>query len=54
MGRRPGRPRAGNEKLTRERILRAALQLVDDHGVDALSMRRLAADLGVDPMAIYH
>src|SRR5919202_1328873 len=54
MGRRPGRPRAGNEKLTRERILRAALQLVDDHGVDALSMRRLAAELGVDPMAIYH
>ncbi len=54
MGRRPGRPRAGNEKLSRERILRAALQLVDEHGVDALSMRRLAADLGVDPMAIYH
>jgi AcrR family transcriptional regulator len=40
--------------LTRERILEAALRLVDEGGVEALSMRRLAAALGVDPMAIYH
>lgn len=34
--------------------MRAALRLVDERGMEALSMRRLAADLGVDPMAIYH
>ena len=35
-------------------ILGEALRLVDEHGMEALSMRRLAAELGVDPMAIYH
>jgi AcrR family transcriptional regulator len=46
--------RAGQPPLTVERILDAALNLIDLHGLDALSMRRLAADLGVDAMAIYH
>ncbi len=54
MARRVGRPRAGEETLTRERILSAALALVDEEGMEALSMRRLAKELGVDPMAIYH
>ncbi len=54
MARRAGRPRAGEEALTRERILEAALSLVDKEGIEALSMRRLAKELGVDPMAIYH
>ena len=54
MTRRAGRPRVGEETLTRRRILDAALSLVDEAGVGALSMRRLAKDLGVDPMAIYH
>jgi TetR/AcrR family tetracycline transcriptional repressor len=30
------------------------LELVDGQGIEALSMRRLAAELQVDPMAIYH
>ncbi len=54
MGRRLGRPKAGQEMLTRDRILTTALRLIDEHGVEALSMRRLATELGVDPMAIYH
>ena len=54
MARRVGRPRAGEEALTRGRILVAALSLVDEEGIEALSMRRLAKELGVDPMAIYH
>ena len=54
MARRAGRPRAGEETLTRGRILSAALALVDEEGMEALSMRRLAKELGVDPMAIYH
>jgi AcrR family transcriptional regulator len=49
-----GRPRAGQEPLTRERILGAALRIVDEEGLEALSMRRLAADLGVNPMSIYY
>jgi TetR/AcrR family tetracycline transcriptional repressor len=49
-----GRPRAGQEPLTRERILGAALRVVDGEGMGALSMRRLAAELGVNPMSIYH
>jgi len=39
--------------LTRERILDAALALLDEGGAGALSMRRLGAALGVDPMAVY-
>jgi TetR/AcrR family tetracycline transcriptional repressor len=53
-GRRVGRPRAGQEPLTREGILRAALGIVDGDGMGALSMRRLAAELRVNPMSIYH
>lgn len=53
-GRGAGRPRAGQEPLTREGILGAALRIVDGEGMGALSMRRLAADLGVNPMSIYH
>ncbi len=54
MGRRAGRPKAGQERLTRERIVGEALRLVDEQGMAALTMRRLAAALDVDPMAIYH
>src|SRR3982750_4794142 len=39
--------------LNRERVLRAAVELADEVGIDALSMRRLAQDLGVVPMALY-
>ncbi len=51
---RGGRPRAGQEVLSSRRILEAALRLVDEEGMGALSMRRLGADLGVNPMSIYH
>jgi len=40
--------------LTRERIITTALELIDEHGLDALSMRRLGAALGVEAMSIYH
>lgn len=40
--------------LTRPAILAAALDLVDEAGIGALSMRKLAVRLGVDPMSIYH
>jgi TetR/AcrR family transcriptional regulator, tetracycline repressor protein len=39
--------------LDRDAIARAALQLLDEEGLDALSMRRLAARLGVGTMTLY-
>ena len=52
--RRVGRPRGGESGLTRQRILATALAMVDEHGLAALTMRRLASELGADPMSIYH
>lgn len=40
--------------LTRDRVISAAVQLADDHGIAALSMRKLAAELGVEAMSLYH
>jgi AcrR family transcriptional regulator len=40
--------------LTRERVLDAAVALADASGLAALTIRALAASLGVKPMAIYH
>jgi AcrR family transcriptional regulator len=40
--------------LTRDEILSAALAIVDAEGFAALSMRRLARELGVEAMSIYH
>ena len=40
-------------RLTREGIVDAALTLVDRAGIDGLTMRALARELGVDPMAVY-
>jgi AcrR family transcriptional regulator len=39
--------------LSRERIVRGALDLLDREGLDAFSMRRLAEELGVGTMTIY-
>lgn len=39
--------------LNRDRVLRAAVALADEIGIDALSMRNLAQELGVVPMALY-
>jgi AcrR family transcriptional regulator len=39
--------------LSRQRVLRAAVALADADGVEALSMRKLAQQLGVVPMALY-
>lgn len=39
--------------LNRGRVLEAAVALADEAGLEALSMRRLAEELGVVPMALY-
>src|SRR3954465_7254973 len=49
MRRRPGPRRA----LSEDEILDAALSLLDDGGVDAASVRGIAARVGVAPNAVY-
>jgi AcrR family transcriptional regulator len=39
--------------LSKERVLHAAVALADDAGIDSVSMRGLAQELGVVPMALY-
>lgn len=40
--------------LSRDLILRTAVEHVDQHGLTALSMRNLGARLGVEAMSLYH
>jgi AcrR family transcriptional regulator len=40
--------------LTRERVLRTAIDLADTGGVEALSMRKLGQALGVEAMSLYN
>jgi AcrR family transcriptional regulator len=39
--------------LSRERVLQAAITLADESGIEALSMRRLGEELGVEAMSLY-
>lgn len=50
----PAPGRAVRGALSRERVLRGALELADEIGIEDFTMRRLAAALGVKPMTIYH
>jgi AcrR family transcriptional regulator len=45
---------ATRTRLSRERVLRAAVGLADDQGIESVSMRKLAQELGVDPMSLYN
>jgi AcrR family transcriptional regulator len=42
-----------NEKLSRATVAEHALKLADTEGLDAVTIRRLAQELGVTPMALY-
>ncbi|MFC9975731.1 TetR/AcrR family transcriptional regulator [Spirillospora sp. NPDC127200] len=48
------RTRGTSAGLDRARIAAAAVALIDRDGLDRFGVRRLADDLGVDPMSIYH
>jgi TetR/AcrR family transcriptional regulator, tetracycline repressor protein len=43
----------GRTRLTRAAVVDRALTLADQSGLDTLTIRKLAADLGVTPMALY-
>ena len=47
------RGNARQPRLSRDAILDRALAVADAEGIDAVSVRRLARDLGVTPMALY-
>lgn len=40
--------------LTRAEIFETALRIIDAEGIDSLTMRRLARELGVEAMSLYH
>lgn len=44
----------GPTPLSKERVLRQALALADNEGIDALSMRRLGRELDAGAMSLYH
>lgn len=47
------RPAAARAPLTRERVLKAAVDVADRDGLSALTMRRLGDELGVEAMSLY-
>lgn len=46
--------RAASIRVTRDRVVSAALAIVDRGGLERLTMRAIGRELGVDPMAAYH
>ena len=50
----PSQDQMPRPPLTRPRVVRTALRLVDEHGLATLTMRSLAAELQVSPMALYN
>ena len=42
------------ERLTRDRVVEAALRVMDEEGLDAVTMRRIAREVGVEAMSLYH
>ena len=48
------RPPADAPLLSSELIYTTALRLIDEDGLESLSMRKLAGELGVTPRSLYH
>ncbi|WP_285791936.1 TetR/AcrR family transcriptional regulator C-terminal domain-containing protein [Micromonospora sp. NBRC 101691] len=46
-------PRAAPVPLSRAKIAAAAIRVADAHGLDGLSVRKIAKELGVGPMRLY-
>jgi AcrR family transcriptional regulator len=44
---------ASGERMTRAFVVEAALRIVDRDGLDGVSMRKIAAEVGATPMALY-
>jgi AcrR family transcriptional regulator len=48
------RERRARDPLTRDRVLRAAVDLADREGIQSLTMRSLARELGAEAMSLYY
>lgn len=48
-----GRPKP-RERLTRDRVIDAALVIMDTEGLEAVTMRRVAREVGVEAMSLYN
>ncbi|GAA3260449.1 TetR/AcrR family transcriptional regulator C-terminal domain-containing protein [Dactylosporangium siamense] len=46
-------PRAAPVPLSRAKIAATAIRVADEHGLDGLSVRKIAKELGVGPMRLY-
>lgn len=42
------------EPLTRERVISTALRIMDEEGLDSVTMRRIGRELGVEAMSLYN
>jgi AcrR family transcriptional regulator len=47
-------PAPRRDPLTRSRVIEAALRIMDAEGLDAVTMRRVARELGVEAMSLYN
>jgi AcrR family transcriptional regulator len=47
-------PSTRRTPLTRERVVRAAIRLADESGMDSLTMRKLGEAVGVEAMSLYN
>src|SRR5918911_4251594 len=45
---------SGRQPLSRRRVLEEAVRFVDREGLEALSMRKLGSELGVEAMSLYN
>ena len=52
--RQPRRPDGRREPIGLDGVVRRAIALADSEGLAALSMRRLATALGIEPMSLYY
>ncbi|MBD0742755.1 TetR/AcrR family transcriptional regulator [Streptomyces sp. CBMA152] len=50
----PRKPRGRPPRISREEVVDTARRIIDTEGVDRLTMRRLATEIGSTPMALYH
>jgi AcrR family transcriptional regulator len=42
------------EPLTRQRVIRTALRIMDEEGLESVTMRRIGRELGVEAMSLYN
>src|ERR671936_797786 len=47
-------PTRTRPRLTREQVLETAIRLADEGGIESLTMRKLAGELGVEAMSLYN